>query len=930
MEETEDEIETNILLLSDKKNKSKSSKSNNILKKYKRVGSKDKYKINNVQSIFNKEINNNNNPLKMIFTADNSIKPLPLLSSASKIKNNNNDKYLIINDEMKINKNIFENNLFNLLKNKFKNKKTKSQNNIKDKYIFKSLIFENSIQLIKKDDIEKEVDSVATEEQKSIESFYGKGKGTTSPSSNGETKRRNLSFIHKKKRIKIRSLKKSNKKKISLIKILNKPFCFLSSKINNNNNLINENINFNFNNNFGLNNNTKIENKRYNNINNINNTNIAQFKSERFNNIRLERVKSSIMKNNIPIYQNKKNDLHLTKNRSAKNMVNNKAFNDPQSSLYQFKLNLLRSKVSNQINQFSIYHFYKSHNIYIFIKNSKYKNDNKDKNNISTSLFKNKMNKIYEIEDDFYLPGAYRPRVNKWPKMPECIENTCKNGGITLVKNIENCNIIWKLIHPNKMRQLIRLINNCQKYNHYPTTFQLGRKDNLYKHFKYFKRLFPELYNFVPSTYIIPSDGRNFENSYKKNRKALWIVKPVNMSRGRGVHILKDEAEFKFLLKKSKSLNITQYLISRYIDKPHLINKKKYDLRIYVLVASFSPLRIYLCNNGLVRFATEDFKRGDFNNVYIHLTNYSINKNNIKYKPNQNIIKFPKSDNEGEGENIEDNEENEVDDDSSKWSLVEYRYFFQKIGKEEIMDKIWKQIEDIVIKTILSVSEDYYKEISINKINSLFELYGFDIMIDENFKAWLLEVNVNPSLHCTSPLDLNIKTDLITDIFNIVGIIPYNHNNNGETIFNYLMKKTKFDFDINNNLFPKLRFTSNNFFNFYNDLENYINNNKNNASNNGVFSSINNNSLMTVKSIILRNFNPYNLRQKLPEYDNEFYKKIIEIYEEEKARSELTNFNLIFPLKNNIEFYSKILIKSNSINDSNIVIWEYILNDNNL
>ena len=165
MEETEDEIETNILLLSVKKNKSKSSKSNNILKKYKRVGSKDKYKINNVQSIFNKEINNNNNPLKMIFTADNSIKPLPLLSSASKIKNNNNDKYLIINDEMKINKNIFENNLFNLLKNKFKNKKTKSQNNIKDKYIFKSLIFENSIQLIKKDDIEKEVDSVATEEQ---------------------------------------------------------------------------------------------------------------------------------------------------------------------------------------------------------------------------------------------------------------------------------------------------------------------------------------------------------------------------------------------------------------------------------------------------------------------------------------------------------------------------------------------------------------------------------------------------------------------------------------------------------------------------------------------------------------------------------------------------------------------------------------------
>ena len=86
---------------------------------------------------------------------------------------------------------------------------------------------------------------------------------------------------------------------------------------------------------------------------------------------------------------------------------------------------------------------------------------------------------------------------------------------------------------------------------------------------------------------------------------------------------------------------------------------------------------------------------------------------------------------------------------------------------------------------------------------------------------------------------------------------------------------------------------------------------------------------MTVKSLILRNFNPNNLRQKLPEYDNEFYKKIIEFFEEEKARSELTDFNLIFPLKENIEYYSKILIKSNCLNDSNIIIWEHILNKSN-
>ena len=365
-------------------------------------------------------------------------------------------------------------------------------------------------------------------------------------------------------------------------------------------------------------------------------------------------------------------------------------------------------------------------------------------------------------------------------------------------------------------------------------------------------------------------------------------------------------------------------------------------MRIYVLIISFYPLRIYLYNNGLTRFATEDYKRGDFDNVFIHLTNYSINKNNLKYKPNQNLTNFDFHKNNNNSNNInknisgEENEENEdydedydFEEDSSKWSLIELRHYFKKMGKEKIMDKIWKQVQDIIIKTILSVADDYYKEISINKIHNLFELYGFDIMIDEKFKAWLIEVNVNPSLHCTSPLDVNLKTDLITDIFNVVGISPYNHNNNGETIFNYLMKKTKIDFDINNDMFPKLRFTKNNFFDLYNDFDNYVNNNKNNCLNNNIpFRSFNNsNNLISIKSNIMKNFNPMNLRQKIPEYDNEYYKNIIEYFVEERARSEMTDFSLIFPLKNNIENYSNIMVKSNTLNDANIVLWQHILTE---
>ena len=78
-------------------------------------------------------------------------------------------------------------------------------------------------------------------------------------------------------------------------------------------------------------------------------------------------------------------------------------------------------------------------------------------------------------------------------------------------------------------------------------------------------------------------------------------------------------------------------MVSRYIDNPLLCFGHKFDLRLYVIVTSFEPLRVYLYREGLVRFASESYNNDDIiseQSKFSHLTNYSINKNNINYVQN--------------------------------------------------------------------------------------------------------------------------------------------------------------------------------------------------------------------------------------------------------------------------------------------------------
>jgi tubulin polyglutamylase TTLL4 len=288
-------------------------------------------------------------------------------------------------------------------------------------------------------------------------------------------------------------------------------------------------------------------------------------------------------------------------------------------------------------------------------------------------------------------------------------------------------------------------LEDSQKANHFPGSSCLGRKDSMWKNIEKMSTLFKDNYSFCPSTYILPEDYRKFSQDREENPKDLWIFKPANAACGKGIKIITKSTTIK---------RCTGHIISKYIKSPHLINGYKYDLRVYVAVTNFNPLKVYLYNEGLVRFATVPYssQKSSLKNKCVHLTNYSINKDSPTFINNTSV------DEDGVG---------------SKWSFRALKEYYRTVGVNA--ERIFAQIKAIVIKTL--VSSEAYICSKMHKyacgFGSCYELYGFDVLLDRNLRAWLLEVNIFPSLSLTSPLDTRTKYMLMTDLFNLIGVSPY-------------------------------------------------------------------------------------------------------------------------------------------------------------
>ncbi len=292
--------------------------------------------------------------------------------------------------------------------------------------------------------------------------------------------------------------------------------------------------------------------------------------------------------------------------------------------------------------------------------------------------------------------------------------------------------------------EILSKMRSYQKINHFPNMSCLARKNNLGKNLMRMRKEFPKDYNFFPPTWLLPVEQSEFRNELAQGKGHTYIFKPEALSQGKGI----------FLSKSLDGVDLNaHYVVQRYLSKPYLIEGLKFDLRIYVLVYGCDPLRIYIFKEGLNRLATEEYQaptRDNIDNVYMHLTNYAINKNS---------------------ENFVFNTDEDKADVGNKRSLdFTWRYIDAHGGNSKLLQR---KIRRSIVKTLCSVQPQLghsYRSCQPNDIenNMCFEILGFDILLDHKLKPWLLEVNHSPSFTTDTPFDHKVKAELLTDTIRIL------------------------------------------------------------------------------------------------------------------------------------------------------------------
>ena len=318
----------------------------------------------------------------------------------------------------------------------------------------------------------------------------------------------------------------------------------------------------------------------------------------------------------------------------------------------------------------------------------------------------------------------------------------------------------------NKSKTFINLLRYCEfneidLFSFYPLTIIFTFNSNLLSvQIEKFKKLYNEvpdlLYNenekndeSDDSSAKYYSDYFNVNlskklGSYQKihipkthyNGKNLWLLKRDNLNRGRKIKVFSNLDD---ILKEINTLNEQKFpknlLIQKYIEQPLLYNKRKFDIRIWVLFTYLEKGRkygVYIFKEGHLKACCDEY---DINSedLFIHLTNYSVQKHN------KNFSKCEIG--------------NEI-------SFADFQKELNRTGKKI---NFKKNIFPEIIKIIATSANSVKGKINLSKRTNCFEIFGYDFILDINYRPFLLEINTNPGYEESSPLIKSLVPRMIDD-----------------------------------------------------------------------------------------------------------------------------------------------------------------------
>ena len=214
--------------------------------------------------------------------------------------------------------------------------------------------------------------------------------------------------------------------------------------------------------------------------------------------------------------------------------------------------------------------------------------------------------------------------------------------------------------------------------------------------------------------------------------KNIWIAKPAGLSRGRGIQVFSNLDEIEEYT-KGKDRN---WIVQKYIENPLIVNSRKFDLRIWVLVTDLNPLTIWFWDKPYCRFPAADYNPDNLMDRFIHLTNNSV----AKYAKEVSVV--------GEG---------------NMWFVEQLQeYLIKKTGRDIWTEEIKQKCKDIIIYSLQSVQD------CLDTRKGSMELLGYDIMIDEDYNAWLIEVNSSPTMESSTGVTKVLTQNVMESIVKVI------------------------------------------------------------------------------------------------------------------------------------------------------------------